>query len=315
MSAIAIIVDGAEAAAWLQRFRAGAPQRDIRAWPHGLGRPEEIAFACVWRAPHGMLARFANLRAIFNLGAGVDHLLADPALPDVPIARAVHPDLTMRMTEYVVLHVLMHHRRQRLYDAQQRACLWQGHPQPAASEVTVGVMGLGALGSEVAAVLRRIGFRVVGWSRSERHLPDVLCFHAADGLHPFLAQTEILACLLPATPATEAILGLDLLRRLRRDGPLGGAYLVNAGRGRLQIDGDILAALDEGSLAGATLDVFPTEPLPADSPLWRHPQVTITPHNAGDLDPAALAAEVLAQIARVEGGLAPQHLVDRALGY
>ncbi len=256
-----------------------------------------------------------RLKAIFSLGAGVDHVVADPGLPDVPVVRIVDPDLTMRMTEYVVLHVLMHHRRQRRYDAQQQARIWREHAQPPASAVTVGVMGLGVLGRDAGEALRRIGFRVAGWSRTPKTLPGIETFHGDAGLDAFLRRTEILVCLLPATPATQGILGLELLRRLKRDGAAGGACLINAGRGALQVDADILAALDEGSLAGATLDVFPTEPLPAASALWAHPQVTITPHNAATSDPAALVANVLRQIDRCEAGLPLEHVVDRAVGY
>jgi glyoxylate/hydroxypyruvate reductase A len=255
------------------------------------------------------------LRAVFNLGAGVDHVLADPTLPDVPLIRAIHPDLTMRMTEYVVLHALLHHRRQRIYEAQQRERVWLGHPQPAASAVTVGVMGLGAIGAEIAAALKRIGFRVAGWSRTPKDLPGVETFDGAEGLDDFLARTEILVCILPYTPATRGLLNLYLFRKLKRDGPLGGAYLINAGRGGLQVDADILAALDEGILAGASLDVFPVEPLPPDSPLWLHSKVTLTPHNAGDLDPEALVADVFAQIDRMERGFPPERTVDRRAGY
>src|SRR5262245_29365323 len=132
--AVLVIVAGATQDAWYGHFRAARGARDLRFWPQAIGDPVDVGYACVWRAPHGLLAELPNLKAIFNLGAGVDHLLADPGLPDLPIARAVHPDLSMRMTEYVVLHTLLHHRRQRLYDAQQRARVWQGHDQPAASE-------------------------------------------------------------------------------------------------------------------------------------------------------------------------------------
>jgi glyoxylate/hydroxypyruvate reductase A len=313
-SAILIAVTGATANEWYARFRRDAGTRDLRVWPE-VGEPTDIAYACGWRPPPGVFAALPNLKTIFNLGAGVDAMLADPTLPDVPLARVVHPDLTARMTEYVVLHVLMHHRRQRIYDAQQRERIWRGHPQPAASAVTVGIMGLGAIGCEIAAVLARIGFRVVGWSRTPKRLPDVDCFHGREELDAFLAKIEILACVLPATPATDGILNLDLFRKLRRDGPLGGAHLINAGRGRLQVDADIVTALDDGTLAGATLDVFPTEPLPQDSPLWLHPKVTITPHNAGDLDPDTLVADVLHQIDRCEQGHPPTNLIDRTLGY
>lgn len=313
--AVLIAVDGPQAGTYEQLFRKHAGARELRAWPDRIGDPADIGYACLWKAPHGILGNFPNLKIVFNLGAGADHLLSDPLLPDVPVVRAVHADLSMRVTEYVVLHVLMYHRRQRLYDRQQRERIWQGHDQPAAGEVAVGVMGLGVIGSQAAHALAGIGFRVAGWSRTPRTLAGIECFSGKGGLDAFLARTEILVCLLPATPDTQGILDLPLLRKLRRDGAAGGAYLVNAGRGRLQIDEDILTALDEGSLAGATLDVFPSEPLPASSPLWSHPKITVTPHNAGDISPAILVADVMRQIGRYERGLALEHLVGRDRGY
>src|SRR5262249_44378854 len=155
---------------------------------------------------------FPQLKVLFSLGAGVDHVLTDPALPDVPIVRIVDADLTMRMSEYVALHVLMHHRRQRFYDAQQRACIWREHDQPAASEVTVGVMGLGVLGRDAALVLRRLGFAIAGWSRTPKNLPGIEVFHGDAQLEAFLRRSEILVCLLPLTSATQGILRLDVLR-------------------------------------------------------------------------------------------------------
>jgi len=312
--AILLAVTGIDPMTWEERFRARAPARDIRRWPEHQGDLADIAYACAWQAPRGLLATLPNLRAIFSLGAGADHLLTDLALPAVPVVRIVDPDLTMRMTEYVVLHVLMHHRRQRQYDAQQRERVWHEHEQAPASAVTVGVMGLGVLGCDAAQALARLGFRAAGWSRTQKDLPGVETFHGSAGLDPFLSRTEILVCLLPATPATQGILRLELLRKLKRDGA-GGACLINAGRGALQVDADILTALDEGSLAAATLDVFPTEPLPAASPLWAHPRVTITPHCAAYSDPRALTANILRQIDRLENGLSLEHVVDRATGY
>ena len=184
-----------------------------------------------------------------------------------------------------------------------------------ASEVNVGIMGMGVLGRDAAAVLARIGFRVAGWSRSPRQLPGIETFHGAAGLDAFLARTEILVCLLPHTPGTEGILNLALLRKLERDGALGGAYLINAGRGKLQVDADILAALDEDALAGATLDVFPTEPLPAASPLWLNPKVTITPHNSAASVPEEVVAYIVRQIERFEAGHGMENVIDRASGY
>jgi glyoxylate/hydroxypyruvate reductase A len=315
MSSILLAIMGWDPKGWEQRFRALAPQHDIRVWPDGVGDPVGIHYACVWKPPAGLLAGFPNLKTIFSLGAGADDLLADPKLPDVPVVRIVDPNLTMRMTEYVVLHVLMYHRRQRLYDAQQRERVWHEHGQPVASEVVVGVMGLGVLGTSAAHMLQRIGFKVTGWSRTPRTLPGVETFHGPLGLEPFLRLSEILVCLLPATPATRGIINIDLLRMLRKDGALQGAYLINAGRGSLQVDADILAALEDGSLAGAALDVFPTEPLPIESQLWGHPKVTITPHNAAQAVPQTLAMSVLRQIDCIELGHPPENTIDRAIGY
>jgi glyoxylate/hydroxypyruvate reductase A len=315
MNAILVAVDGPQAGEWMSALREHATDRELRSWPDAVGDTGDIAYACVWMAPHGLLAKFPDLKAVINLGAGVDHLLADPVLPNVPVARVAHDDLTRRVTGYVTLHVLMYHRRQRLYDAQQRERLWRAHDQPAASDVTVGIMGLGVIGRAVADTLRRLGFKVVGWSRTPKSIPGVEAFHDRSGLDAFMARSEILVCLLPRTRDTEGILNLPLFRKLKRDGAAGGAFLINAGRGPLQIDADILQALDEGALAGATLDVFPHEPLPAASPLWTHPKVTVTPHNAGDIAPRVFAPQIVMQIERFERGLPLDNLVDRTRGY
>jgi glyoxylate/hydroxypyruvate reductase A len=176
-------------------------------------------------------------------------------------------------------------------------------------------MGLGVIGSNVADALRRLGFKTTGWSRTAKNLPGVETFHGAAGLDAFLARTEILICLLPLTNDTKGILNLALFRKLKRDGAAGGACLINAGRGQLQVDADIIVALDEGTLEGATLDVFRQEPLPLDSALWVHPKVTVTPHNAGDISPRVFAPEVVAQIERLERGEPLDNVVDRTRGY
>jgi len=310
-----IVASASDAAVWVEHLRRNLPGRSIRCWPDDVGDPAEVAYICAWKAPPGALGRFPNARVVFSLGAGVDHILADPALPKLPLVRIVDADLTQRMTEYVTLHTLMIHRRQRAYDAQQKARVWHELAQPAARDVAVGIMGLGVLGKDAAEVLRRIGFRVAGWSRSPKTIAGIETFDGAAGLDAFLARTEILIALLPLTAATRGIVALPLLRKLNRDGALGGAHLINAGRGGLQIDADILVALDQGVLASATLDVFPTEPLPNDSALWTHPRVTITPHNAAWSNPAALAEGIARQIARFEAGQPLEGLVDTATGY
>jgi glyoxylate/hydroxypyruvate reductase A len=312
--AILLAITGWEPNAWLTRFRALAADRDVRLIPD-VGDPFAVQYACAWKPPAGLLATLPNLRAIFSLGAGVDHLMKDPTLPDVPIVRIVDPDLTMRMTEYVVLHVLLHHRRFKLYDAQQRGKVWRENADPAASEVRVGIMGLGALGQAAAAALRPLGFQLKGWSRSKKDVAGVETFSGAGGLKPFLANTDILVVLLPLTPDTRNFVAYDLLRGLARDGALGGPSLINAGRGGLQVEADILRALDDGTLTGASLDVFQEEPLPAANPYWAHPKVFLTPHNAAQSEPKALAKYVLGQIERFERGLPLENVIDRKLGY
>lgn len=317
--ALALLIHGGtdnwSPARWKARFDAACPGRAVALLPDAAIDPADVHYAAVWKPQPGELARFPNLRVIFNLGAGVDALMADVSLPDVPLVRVAVDDLTSRMTEYVVLHVLMHHRQEPYLRASQRARRWAPREQWPAAAVTVGIMGLGTLGADAAGALRRLGFAVCGWSRRPKTIDGAACFHGEDGLTPFLSRTDILVCLLPLTPETRHILGRTLFARLRRDGPLGAPVLINAGRGGLQNEADILACLDDGTLGGASLDVFHNEPLPQDSRFWDHPRVILTPHNAADTDPDAISAYVAEQIARFEAGDGLENVVDRARGY
>lgn len=312
--AIALIITQWDAEEWARTIRAIAPTRDIRLWPD-IDNAADIRYALVWKPPAGATASLPELEVVFSLGAGVDHVFADPRLPNVPIVRCIDGNLTMRMTEYVVLHVLRHHRRQRDYDALQKAHDWREYAQPGADEVRVGVMGMGILGRDAAEKLRDLGFRVAGWSQTAKDFPGIESFSGADGLEPFLRRTDILVSLLPLTPETRGLIDAALIAKLARDGAGPGPYLINAGRGGLQVEADILAALDKGLLAGATLDVFETEPLPADSPLWDHPLVTVTPHNASISDPRAIGRQVLEQIATYEAGGTLVNVVDPTRAY
>lgn len=300
---------------WRARFQALLPEMPIVV----LGEPFDrraVHYVASWKHPAGSLTGLPNLAAIFSLGAGVDFLFADDKLPEVPIARVVDPDLTTRMSEYVVLHCLMYLRQQHRYMRQQQAKLWEDdRNQPAARSVRVGIMGLGELGLDAAAKLKLIGFDVAGWSRSPKSAEGLQTFSGEDGLKAFLARTDILVSLVPLTPQTRGILNAELFAGLARDGRLGGPFLINPGRGGLQVADDIVAALDAGTLKGATLDVFETEPLPVESPLWSHPGVTITPHNAAMSEPEVIASLVAAQIRRLEAGEPLLHAVDPARGY
>ena len=300
---------------WKSRFDDVCGDRRVLLLPDPALDPAEVHYAAVWKPAPGELAGFANLRVIFNLGAGVDALMADSSLPDVPLVRVAVGDLTGRMTEYVVLHTLMHHRQEPYLRASQREKRWEPTYQWAANAVSVGVMGLGTLGADAVDVLRRIGFQVAGWSRSPRQIEGVECFHGEAQLEAFLRRTDILVCLLPLTPETRQILNRGLFAKLNRKGPMGAPVLINAGRGGLQNEVDILACLDDGTLGAASLDVFGHEPLPGDSPFWTHPKVVLTPHNAADTDPDEISKYVARQIERFEAGGALENVVDRKRGY
>jgi len=290
---------------------------DIRIWPNA-GDIAEIRYALAWEPPPGVLATLPNLAMIVSVGAGVDHLLGDPRLPNVPVVRYVDPDLTGRMVEYVASQVLHHQRRMSEIAVQQQRKIWKYLPEPAAHEVRVGVMGLGVMGAASLAALRAFGYQLAGWSRSPHSLPGVECFAGPGQLDAFLARTDILVCLLPLTPETRGILNRDLIRKLSRSGRnprLPGPVLINGGRGGQQVEADIIAALDAGELYAASLDVFETEPLPASSPLWSHPRVVITPHIAAESTSRAITKYLFRQIARHQRGEPLENVVDRSKGY
>ncbi len=296
-------------------LRELGPTLDVRIWPDA-GDLAGIRYALVWKPPQGVLASLPNLKVVFSIGAGVDHVLGQSGLPDVPLVRFVDPNLTMRMGEYVCMNVLMHHRRVRDYAELQSQATWKEvWPQPGANELRVGVMGLGVLGCDAVAKLAMLGYRMAGWSRSQKKIEGVECFAGEDGLKPFLARTDILVCLLPHTPDTDGLLNTELFSGLARDGPLPGPVLINAGRGKLQVEADILKSLETGDLWAASLDVFEEEPLPSASPLWAHPRVIITPHNASISDDMAVCRYVVEQIARYEKGEPLENVVDLKQGY
>jgi glyoxylate/hydroxypyruvate reductase A len=317
--ALALLITGGTenwaATRWRERFTRACPDRAVALVPDDPIDPTSVRYAAVWKPRPGALGAFPNLQVIFNLGAGVDAVMADKTLPDVPLVRVAVDDLTQRMTEYVVMHVLMHHRRQDYYAESQRAKVWMPKLQWAAGALRVGIMGMGVLGRDAAEVLARIGFDVAGWSSTVKSVLGITCFAGEAELGAFLARSDVLVCLLPLTPQTRGILNRRTFGALARDGKLGGPVIINAGRGGLQVEDDILACLDDGTLLAATLDVFGTEPLPANSPFWSHPKVTLSPHNAADTDPDAISVYVAAQITAFESGEALDNVVDRKAGY
>lgn len=308
---VLLAISGYDPVAWQAPF---APRREATLEADGPNDPT-IHYALVWRHKPNQLKGFPNLKAIFSLGAGVDHILADPTLPDVPIVRVVDGSLTRPMVEYVVWRVLDHHRQGLLYRTQKQKKIWHEPSQRPANEVSVGILGLGELGLHCAKALQGLTYQVRGWSRRPKDVPDIATFHGKDGLPEFLAGTDILVVLLPLTAETTGIVDYPLLRKLRRRNAIGGAVLINAGRGKLQRDADILRALEDGTLKEATLDVFEIEPLPKTSPMWTHPKVFVTPHAAAGSDPETLVRAMVDQMDALDRGETLTNLVDRKTGY
>ncbi len=295
---------------WDEAFARAMPGLEVRNWPD-LGRLDEIDYAFVWKPLPGELKSYPNLKVIFSMGAGIDHLTSDPELPKhLPIVRLVEPGLTEGMSQYVVMAVLAQHRFLLDYAEQRRRKAWQELPQVAAGDRRVGIMGLGALGGDAARKLLPFGFDLAGWSRTPKDIPGVAGFHGDAGLGPFLERTDILVCLLPLTPATEGILCAETFARLPR-----GAAVINVARGAHLVEKDLIAALDSGQLSGATLDVFEVEPPSPDSPIWTHPRIAMTPHIASMPIVASAAQSVADNIRRFEAGEPLLHLFDWEHGY
>ncbi|WAH55362.1 glyoxylate/hydroxypyruvate reductase A [Pseudomonas silvicola] len=270
----------------------------------------EAEVAACWYPPAGSLGRLPRLRLVHSVAAGVDHLSTDPSAPLVPVCRVVDPDHRRGMTEYVRWAVLHYHRDFDRVNAQQRQNLWLRHPQRPASQFKVGVMGLGSLGSAIAADLASAGYDVRGWSRSARQLPGVACSHGDSSFNQFLDRLDLLINLLPLTEATHGILCQKTFSKLAP-----GAAIVNGGRGQHVLIDDLQQALTSGQLRGAVLDVFEHEPLPAEHPLWQMPGVVVTPHMASAAAHDCIVRQVADNTRRLLAGEALNNLVDPSQGY
>ena len=311
---ILLVNSGGEAAMpeWQAEFRAVAPHLDVRWWQDPAVDLDEVAYVFVWAPAPGWLARLRNLRLILSSGAGVDHITCDPDWPrHVGIVRMGGAETQQRMGEYVCLAALALLRDLPGVIAGQAARRWVEMPAGrTAAETRVGVMGLGNLGAHSAGMLRGLGFRVSGWSRTAKSVAGVECFAGAGERDAFLAGADILVCLLPDTAETRGAIRAETIALL----PLG-AGVVNAGRGGHVVLADLLAALDAGRLSGAVLDVFEAEPLPGDAAVWRHPRVIVTPHVASLASRRARAGYVAEAIGAFERGEVVGNLYDAGRGY
>ena len=292
---------------WQRALSALMPEAVVHA---GAGAPP-CDYAVVWKPPAVFFEAQARLKAIFSLGAGVNGLLAMPALPGgVPLVRMEDAGMAGQMVEYALYVALRQFRRFPAYGRDQATRTWSPQPARPRDDFRIGVLGLGTLGGEVARALAEFGFAVSAWSRTGKSIEGVACEHGDDGLARVLARSELLLVFLPLTDATQGLLDASRLRQLP-----AGACLANLSRGELIDEAALLELLDAGHVGEAHLDVFQQEPLPPGHPFWHHPRVRITPHVAALTDPAAAAAQVAAKIRRFEAGLPVTGLVDRGRQY
>ncbi|TQF43505.1 2-hydroxyacid dehydrogenase [Bradyrhizobium sp. UNPF46] len=300
------MVRGAE---WAAFFAERAPDVPFRLWPD-IGDPADVRYLVAWVPPDDIAATFPNIELVFSVGAGVDQFDATKVPAHIPLVRMLEPGIAETMVEYVTMAVLALHRDLLDFISQQREQVWREIRITPARRRRVGVMGLGQLGQAVLERLKAFGFPLSGWNRSPREIDGVTCYAGADALPGFLAQSDILICLLPLTDETRGILNADLFARLPR-----GASLVNVGRGPHLVEADLLASLDSGALSGAVLDVTDPEPLPEGHPFWSHPRILMTPHNAAMTAPDTAVDFVLDVIGRHRRGEELPGRVDRTRGY
>lgn len=273
--------------------------------------PETIDYALFWKQPQGLIKTLPNLKAIFSLGAGVDHVVSSPSLPrELPVIRLEDAGMADQMVQYHLYAALHFMRDFDIYAAQQAKADWTQHDVARISRCRVGVMGLGALGSAVASALSGLGFTVSGWSRSMKVIEGISTYAGQETLGEFLGQADILICLLPRTPETENVLNSSTLSFLPK-----GAAIINAARGAMINEADLLRALDTGHLRGAFLDVAVTEPLPENHPFWDHPKIRITPHIAAATRLEESVDQIAENLDRLARGETPRGLVNRDIGY
>ncbi len=294
-------------APWLAGLRTALPQAQVSVWQPGAAAAD---IAVVWQPPQQFFDEQPQLKAIFNIGAGVDALLRLRLPPQALVVRLEDAGMAVQMAEYVCQAVIRHFRDLNAYADDARAGRWTYYQPRQRSDFPVGVMGLGVLGARVAQALKAFDFPVNGWSRTPKALDGVRCFSGPEQLDDFLASSRVLVNLLPLTPQTTNILNRDRLRRLQ-----AGGYVINVARGAHLVDDDLLALIRSGHLAGATLDVFRTEPLPADHPFWHEPRIIVTPHTSARTLREDSIAQMIGKIAALQRGDALTGIVEPARGY
>ena len=296
-----------DSAAWIPGLQAALPAAQVVLWEPGAAAAD---YAVVWKPPQQLLDEQKNLKALFNTGAGVDALLKLRLPTGVPLIRLDDAGMSVQMAEYVCHAIIRHFRELDSYEADTAQGTWSFRKPRSRLDFPVGVMGLGVLGERVAKAVAQFEFPVHGWSQSPKSIAGVQCFHGRDQWEAFLASSRVLVCLLPLTPDTTDILNARSLSLLRPEG-----YVINVARGAHVVDADLIAALDRGHLAGATLDVFRVEPLPTEHAFWGHPKITLTPHTSARTLRSESIKQIARKIAALESGQAVAGLVEASRGY
>ena len=304
---ITICFTGLSPDPWVQSLQQAFPQATVSAWVPGAPQAEH---AIVWAPPQSFIDEQPGLQTLFNIGAGVDALLQLRLPSNLKVVRLDDAGMSVQMAEYVCHAVIRHYREFDGYEADTHSGKWSYRKPRSRADFAVGVMGLGVLGERVAKALQVFDFPVNGYSRSAKALSGIRCFHGAQGLSDFLAATRVLVNLMPLTPETENILSHATLSQL----PKGG-YLINVARGKHLVEDDLVALIDNGHLAGATLDVFRTEPLPAAHPFWQHPKITVTPHTSARTLREESIAQIVGKMQALQRGEAINGVVDPQRGY
>ena len=292
---------------WLAGLQAALPGAQVKVWQPGAGAADH---AVVWAPPQAFFDEQPQLRGVFNIGAGVDALLKLRLPPEATIVRLDDAGMAVQMAEYVCHAVIRHFREFDGYEADVKQGNWTYRKPRERAAFPVGVMGLGVLGERVARALQVFEFPVKGWSRSAKSIAGVHTFAGTEQFNDFLANSKVLVNLLPLTPETRDILRLETLSRLR-----SGGYVINIARGAHLVEPDLIALLDSGHLAGATLDVFRTEPLPPEHPFWQHPKITVTPHTSARTLRDKSIAQIAGKIVALERREAIAGIVDPVRGY
>ncbi len=296
---------------WLQSLRTALPEADVVEWsPGSMQGDQRPDYAMVWAPPQQLVDEQPQMKALFNIGAGVDALLKLSLPPHMQVVRLNDAGMSVQMAEFVAHAVIRHYRELDAYEREIAAGEWRFRKPLLRTDFPIGVMGLGVLGERVARTLSMFDFPVLGWSRSPKQIDGVQCFAGEAASHEFLAASRILVCLLPLTPETRGIMNRKTLSLLKP-----GGYVINVARGAHLVEEDLLALIDSGHLAGAALDVFQTEPLPAGHPFWKHPKIAVTPHTSARTLREDTVLQIAEKIRAMGRGEPVAGVVDRERGY